>query len=251
MKLFNKGNSSSWSDALLVEAKGLELLRDYCEELDICIPQIQTVDEASMSMENVESVSCSPEQSHLLGQELARMHNKSGDSFGLEYDNMIGLNRQINGTSENWGEFFVEKRLEYQVSLVSEGSLKTEFGVTLQNLKQSLTNLLNETTSHPSLLHGDLWSGNYLCSKEQIWLIDPAVYFGDREADLAMTHMFGGFSPEFYQGYESVHPLGANYPIKEKIYNLYHYLNHLNLFGGSYLNACRNHFSEIDRHLES
>jgi fructosamine-3-kinase len=119
---------------------------------------------------------------------------------------------------------------------------KREFEKVLNQRKENLINYLNETTTHPSLVHGDLWSGNYLCDSEKVYLIDPAVYFGDREVDLAMSEMFGGFSPAFYQAYDTAYPRSADYPHKKKIYNLYHYLNHYNLFGQSYLGPCRELF---------
>ncbi|MCB1581549.1 MAG: fructosamine kinase family protein [Xanthomonadales bacterium] len=96
-------------------------------------------------------------------------------------------------------------------------------------------------------MHGDLWSGNVMFDKEHVWLIDPAVYFGDSEADIAMTEMFGGFSSEFYLAYQSVRPLTDAYPTKRLIYNLYHYLNHYNLFGASYLSPCLRAIQKINQ----
>ncbi|MEZ5473364.1 MAG: fructosamine kinase family protein [Marinicella sp.] len=109
---------------------------------------------------------------------------------------------------------------------------------------------LNQHCSRFSLLHGDLWSGNVLFDAQNVWLIDPAVYFGDSETDIAMTEMFGGFPEAFYAAYQSVKPLSSAYPKKRILYNLYHYLNHYNLFGSAYLPACERGFQKLDQGLE-
>jgi len=112
--------------------------------------------------------------------------------------------------------------------------------------KQALINFLNDHCEHASMVHGDLWSGNVLFDRDSVWLIDPAIYYGDREVDLAMTEMFGGFTHEFYQFYNNTYPISNTYQQKKIIYNLYHYLNHFNLFGDRYLPACEQGFKTIE-----
>ena len=129
--------------------------------------------------------------------------------------------------------------------MIRDDSLRHHFQKILDSCKSDLVECLNAHCQHYSLLHGDLWAGNVLYDSKDVWVIDPAVYFGDSEADLAMTEMFGGFSSTFYQAYQSVRPLTSVYETKKIIYNLYHYLNHYNLFGSGYLSACEQGFRVI------
>ena len=168
------------------------------------------------------------------GRELAQMHQKFGDGFGWHRDNTIGSTHQRNNLSSDWIEFWQQHRLGYQLKLAAE------LGHTgrLQERGHRLLELLPQLIGHepqPSLLHGDLWSGNIAFDTERRPVIfDPAVYYGDRETDLAMTELFGGFNSRFYAAYNEVWPLDAGYASRRDLYNLYHILNHLNLFGGGY-----------------
>jgi fructosamine-3-kinase len=167
-----------------------------------------------------------------LGRELALMHRCSGSEFGFFEDNFIGITPQLNSSCENWGEFFYKHRLLYQLSLAKKGS---EWKKGLDCFKGQLIDFLNSHNPSPSLVHGDLWVGNVLCGAEDCpYVIDPAVYYGDREVDLAMTELFGGFDKSFYQSYEQVYPLDMGYKMRKSIYNIYHLLNHYNTFGASY-----------------
>ncbi len=175
-----------------------------------------------------------------LGFQFAKLHHFSSEIFGFPEDNYLGDSPQSNSPSKNgsinWSTFYVENRLQFQAALaVKNGYTTPELQNLLELLYNKIPELLSGTEDKPSLLHGDLWSGNYLTDKNgRSWLIDPAVYYGHREADLAMTSLFGGFSKTFYSAYESAFPLAPGYAEREPLYQLYHLLNHLNLFGTGY-----------------
>jgi fructosamine-3-kinase len=168
------------------------------------------------------------------GKTLAGMHRQTGAGFGLNYDNYMGSLPQINGWRETWVDFFREQRLERQAKLaVDTGLLPKRWLKNLDNLYRELPAVFPEET--PCLVHGDLWSGNFICDQNQLpVLIDPAVYYGHRSVDLAMTTLFGKFHPLFYKAYHAHYPLPVNYEEQWEIANLYPLLIHLNLFGGSY-----------------
>lgn len=171
-----------------------------------------------------------------LGTGLAGMHRHTAEKFGWVRDNTIGSTLQKNTADDSWIAFWRQQRLGYQLNLAQ----KNGYTGLLQSLgEQLLSGCQHFFVGHtplPSLLHGDLWGGNYAFSVEgQPVVFDPAVYYGDREADLAMTELFGGFSPDFYAAYRSAWPFEAGYAARKHLYNLYHILNHLNLFGSQYL----------------
>ena len=170
----------------------------------------------------------------LFGEQLARLHHVSAPTFGLDHDNYIGSLPQKNTHSPVWSNFFIQQRLEPQVRLAGEKGLLSPSAIRqFEQLYQVLPELFPPEV--PSLLHGDLWSGNFLCDeKGNPVLIDPAVYFGHRSMDLAMTTLFGGFGQPFYEAYHYHFPLPANYRQQWEIANLYPLLVHLNLFGESY-----------------
>ncbi len=170
-----------------------------------------------------------------LGRQLADMHRHTAESFGWHRNNTIGSTMQMNTSSASWLEFWREQRLGYQLKLAAEQG----YGGQLQKLGQRLMSQLDIIFDHynppASLLHGDLWGGNWSgTSTGEPIIFDPATYYGDRETDIAMTELFGGFPPEFYVAYTERWPLEENYSVRRKVYNLYHILNHLNLFGESY-----------------
>ena len=169
------------------------------------------------------------------GRELARMHRHTQPQFGWHRDNTIGSTPQINTGSADWCEFWRAHRLGFQLELAGRNG----YGGSLQRkgeaLLESFPKLFRRHAPEASLLHGDLWSGNYAVGADGAPIVfDPAVYYGDREADLAMTELFGGFSSAFYAAYVEEWPLDAGYEVRKVFYNLYHVLNHLNLFGGGY-----------------
>lgn len=175
--------------------------------------------------------------------ELAAMHKAdpgmTEGPFGFPTDNFIGMGKQINTPTKSWVSFFRDCRLGVQFDLA-----KSYFhGKDIQRIHRLLDHLdryLPEP-QYPSLLHGDLWGGNFMTGPDgYAWLIDPAVYVGHREADLAMTELFGGFSRDFYTSYKKAADIPPDYADRRDLYNLYHLLNHLNLFGGSYLHSVEN-----------
>ena len=247
---FRKQNNSSYSDALLKEVKGLELLSSTLINngiFEIKVPVLQAVSERAIEMEKIRVSVASDQQMNALGIGLAKLHRLNFDQYGLDENNYIGLNPQVNGWYQDWGYFFKEQRLSYQISLITDAVIRKEFQRRLDRIQAPLIKYLNDHCEHASLVHGDLWTGNALYDESgHCWLIDPAVYYGDREVDLAMTEMFGGFSPSFYRGYDCIYPRSAEYANKRVIFNFYHYLNHYNLFGDDYLNGCE----EALKHME-
>jgi protein-ribulosamine 3-kinase len=171
-----------------------------------------------------------------LGARLASQHRSTAVAFGWHRDNTIGSTPQANGWLDDWVRFFRDRRLRYQLDLAGENG----YGGRLQERGGELLERLGEFfpgyRPAPSLLHGDLWGGNWGVDElHHPVIFDPAVYYGDREVDLAMTRLFGGFGAGFYTAYESIWPLDAGARVRTDLYNSYHLLNHLNLFGGSYL----------------
>ena len=183
----------------------------------------------------------------LLGEGLAAMHRAQAqpgtpssssrrNRFGWHRDNTIGSTPQINDWADDWVQFWAEQRLGYQVRLAAKNGASSAFVRRAEKLRVALPVFFTDYRPAASLLHGDLWSGNYAFDENgQPVIFDPAVYFGDREADLAMTELFGGFSANFYAAYNNAWPLDSGYATRKILYNLYHILNHFNLFGGGYL----------------
>jgi fructosamine-3-kinase len=175
----------------------------------------------------------------LLGQQLAMQHRVLGDRHGYQRDNTIGRTPQINTWNESWLDFYAEYRLNFQIELAVRNGFGAELTGVASELTRILPSLFSNYDPQPSLLHGDLWGGNKSCVDGRPVIFDPAVYYGDRECDLAMTRLFGGFSAEFYAAYEESWPLSRGHEKRLTVYKLYHVLNHLNLFGGAYLDHAR------------
>lgn len=169
------------------------------------------------------------------GRGLAGVHRHTARRYGFDEDNFIGRLPQENGWYDDWASFFRERRLEPQVRRAREhGRWQRGWNASLASLYAALPDILPRSPE-ASILHGDLWSGNYLVTASgTAALIDPAAYFGHREADLAMTELFGGFDRRFYAAYREAWPLDAGYDVRRDVYNLYHLINHLNHFGGGY-----------------
>jgi len=162
-------------------------------------------------------------------------HGRTAKQFGFARDNFIGTTPQPNGWKDNWMDFWREQRLGFQLHLAAQNG----YGGQLQSLGEKLLDALPAFFAgclpQPALLHGDLWSGNHaFLSDGMPAIFDPATYYGDRECDLAMTELFGGYPADFYAAYRAAWPLDAGYAIRKELYNLYHVLNHANLFGGGY-----------------
>lgn len=181
-----------------------------------------------------------------LGQRLAMMHETHAESFGWRRDNTIGATAQINTQADDWTAFWREHRLGYQLRLAIANGHRGRLQKQGERLLVGLNALLARHKPRPSLLHGDLWGGNIGFDADGEPLVfDPAVYFGDREADLAMTELFGGFSADFYAAYNERMPIDAGYEVRKTLYNLYHVLNHLNLFGATYLARAENMIDQL------
>lgn len=176
-----------------------------------------------------------------LGEGLAELHRVTADAFGWDRDNFIGATPQPNPRSRDWAGFFAGQRFGHQVGLAQRAGLLTHAdGQLFDRLLGQVQHLLHGHAPAPSLLHGDLWGGNAAATAggEPV-IFDPATYHGDRETDLAMTELFGGFPPAFRDAYQAAWPVDAGYTVRRELYNLYHVLNHLNLFGGGYAGQAR------------
>ena len=170
-----------------------------------------------------------------LGTELAKLHSVHGAAYGWHRSNYIGATRQSNRETRDWLGFWRDERLVPQLDLAARNGLANALARVGDQLVAALPQLLGGHTPAPSLLHGDLWGGNagFLKGGTPV-MFDPAVYRGDRETDLAMTELFGGFPERFYTAYREAAPLEEGYRVRKTLYNLYHVLNHANLFGGGY-----------------
>lgn len=222
----------------LNEANGLkELAKPGC----IRIPKVILADDNFLLLEYIEQGGKSSTFFTEFGRAFAQMHRHTAGRFGFYEDNYIGASPQLNkaevSAKTNWAEFYYQYRLLPQLKMAEKnGEATRELSAEIGALENKLETFLKGSKEPPTLLHGDLWGGNYLCdSTGNAVLIDPAVYYGHREADLAMTRMFGGFSQDFYSAYRQEFPLAEGWENRVNLYLLYHYLNHLNLFGSGYL----------------
>ncbi len=171
----------------------------------------------------------------LLGQQFAAMHRVTAEKFGWDIDNTIGATHQPNAWQDNWLDFWREQRLGFQLQLAATNGYGGELQSLGEKLLSEMAILFTGRNIEPSMLHGDLWGGNVAGLEDGTPVIfDPAFYYGDREADLAMTYVFGGFSPGFYASYQEVCPLDDGFAVRKTFYNIYHIINHLNMFGGGY-----------------
>lgn len=178
-----------------------------------------------------------------MGQQLAALHQQTADHFGWGSDNWIGAAPQINHPENDWSTFFREHRIKPQLKMAARKGHRFEQE---DKLLGAIDRILRDHHPKPSLLHGDLWSGNAgFCDDGEPVIFDPASYYGDRETDLAFTKVFGGFPAAFYDAYESAFPLGQDHEIRSTLYNLYHILNHANLFGGGYVNEAGRMIHEL------
>lgn len=223
------------------EQKGLELLRNT---RTVSIPQIFDLiikaDAALLILEMIDSRPNRKADPMHFGIKLAQMHSNSGDKFGLDHDNFIGALIQRNAPCLNWSEFYLTRRLLPQFKIALDNKLLKHSDIPDDSSLLSIMDELMPDNLIPSLLHGDLWSGNYIPSTDsRYYLIDPAVFFGHSEIDIAMSMLFGGFDPRFYDGYFSVHPKQYLFSERIKLYQLYYLLVHLNLFGTAYYSPVR------------
>ena len=172
----------------------------------------------------------------LFGEQLAALHRCKGKAFGFAQDNFIGTTLQPNGWKDSWIDFWRKQRLGFQLQIAAEKGYVSQLQSQGEKLLDALPSYFDGYTPQPSLLHGDLWCGNHAyLAKGSPAIFDPAAYYGDRECDLAMTELFGGFSADFYTAYRGSWPLDRGYASRRDLYNLYHILNHANIFGGGYV----------------
>ncbi|MBV9389273.1 MAG: fructosamine kinase family protein [Chroococcidiopsidaceae cyanobacterium CP_BM_ER_R8_30] len=199
---------------------------------------------AYIALEWLELGHGTPQAWEEMGRKLAAMHQTtSSKGFGWEQNNSIGSTPQINNWTADWAEFYANYRLGYQFQQAERRG-----GQFLGQAKliAAIPKILAEHQVQPSLVHGDLWGGNAAFTVlEEPVIFDPATYFGDREVDIAMTELFGGFPTAFYRGYNEVFPLALGYKQRKILYNLYHILNHFNLFGGGYKSQAERMISQI------
>lgn len=202
-----------------------------------------TLDKSFLVLEYLPFNHASNQNWYLFGKQLATMHKQSSHGqFGWQHDNYIGTTPQPNSWQSNWRTFFAEQRIGWQLQLLAEKSVK------LGSIDH-IINVCHDALLHhqvtPCLVHGDLWQGNVGFSDNAAYIFDPASYYGDREVDIAMSELFGQMPDEFYQGYQEVFPLDADYDKRKLIYNFYHILNHANLFGGVYIEQSKANLSRI------
>ena len=232
-----KVNEHSPADMFIKEAHGLQELR---KANSIKVPEVILYNAGYILLEFISSATKKKDFFEEFGRKFARMHKHTAVEFGFYEDNYIGSTTQINtndeSTRNNWTSFYFNNRLLYQFKLAEKnGYADSEFRKVFAKIADKIETILEGSDETPALLHGDLWSGNYMADeKGEACIIDPAVYYGNREADLAMTKLFGGFPASFYQTYNEIYPLKVGWEYRENIYMLYHVINHLNLFGSGY-----------------
>ncbi len=237
---------------LHAEAIGLKALKTWANDSFIKIPTPVFIDDAiEESVLVLPWLELTNGDQSALGHGLALLHQQSANNnpgkFGWSNDAFIGAGPQPGGWISNWGEHFVKLRLMPQMKIASQWGLRiSDFSSTLS----ALIPFLNEHKARPSIVHGDLWSGNVgILSDSRGVLLDPATWWGDREVDIAMTKLFGGFSNKFYDAYKEVWPLEQSADKRIAIYNLYHLLNHANLFGGSYKESCYSSLKALEKKI--
>lgn len=232
--------AAGWLSMFGAEAEGLKLLASANA---VRVPEIVAYRDAEngapayIVMEWIERGHAGQQAAgEVLGHQLATMHSVAAPAYGLAYGNYCGATPQDNRWSESWIEFYGQRRLGFQMALAGQqGLLPRQRRVRLERLLDRLADWIDEHACQPCLLHGDLWGGNWLVDAAgQPVLIDPAVYYGDREAELAMCRLFGGFPREFYRAYDAAWPPAPGRDQRTPLYQLYHVLNHLNLFGEGY-----------------
>jgi len=201
----------------------------------------KTSEHAFLVLEYIEIFTGNQQSDSQLGHQLAALHKAPQEFFGWHQENTIGSTPQINTATDQWPVFWQTNRLDFQLSLAEQNGFKGNLIESGKRLSNTLHHFFKGYSPQPSLLHGDLWSGNVAMTKKGKAIIyDPACYYGDRETDIAMTELFGDFSQHFYDAYNESYPLDSAYSTRKTLYNLYHILNHLNLFGLSYQQQAQN-----------
>lgn len=246
-KFFVKTNlANRYPNMFEKEAKGLELLQNSNA---IRIPKVILFDEfeetSFLILEYIESAEPQSSLWQSFGKRLAALHQNTGSTFGLDHSNYIGSLHQKNNVHDNWTDFFINERLQVQIKIARDNN---EIDSATISKFENLYNRLDEIfpQEKPSLLHGDLWSGNFMeDEKGNPVIMDPAVYYGHREMDIAMTKLFGGFNTQFYDAYNEHYPLEKGWQQRIDICNLYPLMVHVNLFSGGYLGQVKSILSQF------
>jgi len=229
------------------EAHGLEEMR----ALDcVRIPEVICVGQGDghsyIVLEYIELGSLRGNSAKLLGRQLAQLHNHTQAYFGWDINNTIGSTAQHNDREHDWSTFWQHHRLGAQLKFAARNGFNGHLQSKGQQLLENLHVFFAGYTPTPALLHGDLWGGNAGAdSQGNPVIFDPACYYGDREADIAMTELFGGFGGDFFSAYQAEYPLDSGYKTRKTLYNLYHIINHLNLFGGGYLGQAESMIEQL------
>lgn len=231
---FVKLNTASRADMFVAEALGLrELQGSHTLKVPEPVCWGDDGDSAYLVLEDLEPGGYGDLAA--LGEGLAAMHRVTRPQFGWDMDNTIGSTLQVNTLNDDWVAFWREHRLRFQLELAAQNGHGGRLQSQGEKLLDAFPALFADYSPVASLLHGDLWSGNYAFTRAgEPVIYDPAVYYGDREADIAMSELFGGFGADFYAAYRANYPLDAGYGVRKTLYNLYHILNHLNIFGDAY-----------------
>lgn len=232
-----KSNAAAPRGFFETEAAGLRALAGSGTPL--AVPAVLAVGEPDVPfllLEDLGAGAAAADFDERLGRGLAALHRHRGRAFGFADDNFCGLTPQINAWTPRWVEFYATSRLGHQLRLARDaGRLSASEARALNDLIGRLDAWIAEPPGGPSLIHGDLWPGNVHVTRDgQPALIDPAAHFAHREAELGMMTLFGGFSPRVFDAYDEAYPLESGWQGRNRLYQLYHLLNHLNLFGGGY-----------------
>ncbi len=235
-RFFVKTNRDAHADMFAAEAEGLlEIAKTGVVRVPepICWGAVDGT--TYLVLEYVEFAQHGERVGAALGAQLALLHRVTAPRCGWYRDNTIGSTVQRNTYEDSWVVFWREHRLRFQLQLAVSKGYHGALIAKLEQVLERVPVLLAGHEPQPALLHGDLWGGNFAADTTgRPVIFDPAVYYGDRETDLAMTELFGGFGPHFYRAYKSAYPLASGYGVRKTLYNLYHVLNHVNLFGGGY-----------------
>ena len=234
---FVKTNKLAAAPMFAAEAQGLQALAAAAVvPTPTFITLGQTETQAFLVLEYLALTTLDNHGGARLGAALAQLHGVTGDSFGWPEDNFIGTTAQCNAPHPGWPHFFGERRLRPQLQLALQNGMDKALVAKGYAIIERIGGLFIDYRPAPSLLHGDLWSGNAAQRHDGTAVIfDPACYYGDCETDIAMTELFGGFPNSFYAAYRAAWPLDSGYETRKPLYNLYHILNHFNLFGSAYL----------------
>ncbi len=250
-RYFVKLNDPAAAAMFAAEADGLHALASTAAiRTPAVVASGTSADAAFLVLEHIELHGLDADAGSRLGAALARLHRVTGDRYGWHADNFIGATPQHNAFHHDWPWFFGARRLRPQLDMARRNGMDKALAARGEAIVERVGALFLEYRPAPSLLHGDLWSGNAASDASGAPVIfDPACHYGDREADLAMAELFGGFPLSFYAAYRAAWPLDPGYETRKPLYNLYHVLNHFNLFGGAYLGQARRMIEGLDASL--